>query len=470
MHKNILLLSVGLFITSLVFSQKKNLNYEVGASVHLSSASSLPFWLVSNQNGRVPNENSALTDWSLFKNFDRKDSDLLDYELGLSTRAAVYDQTDLMISQAYARFSWKKILLSVGSRYEDQQFDNLSATNGNLFLSNNARPIPRLSMGLQDYWDLPFFKGWLAVKGMFSEGIMLDDRYVDKTRVHYKNVYAKIGGDRQLNLIVGFQHYAQWGGSSLNPKVGQLPSDLGNYLRMIVGKGTSENVVYGEWENAYGNHFGGWDIHLQYKTEKVEWELYRQTMFEDHSGIYITRPDGVTGLYAKFLGDKNWIQSIMYENYYTKYQSGDTPGGQTNPEGGLYTGRDDYFNNYIYRSGWTHHGRTVGLPFFTSQPKNEEGLTLGVLNNRIVAHHMGVKGFLFNKIPYRALLTYSQNWGRYAQPLDGGMQEQLSGLLELQLPEKTLPFEISFAISMDQGEMYKDNVGCCLRIYKKGVF
>jgi hypothetical protein len=449
------------------FGQKK-INYKLGATTNISSASNLPFWSVTNQNGRIPNENSLVTDLSVFTQFENADSSGFDHEFGLSLSGSVTDEVDGMISQAYGRFRWKKIQLSVGSRYEDIQFDNLSATNGNLFLSNNARPIPRISIGTQDYWKLPYIGDWVSVKGMFSEGIMLDDRYVDKTRVHYKNLYVKLGGDRKLNLELGFQHYAQWGGTSFNPEIGKISTDLENYARMLVAKGGTEDQLWGEWENALGNHLGGWDIHVHYKTEKVDWELYRQTMFEDHSGIYITRPDGVAGLFAGFKAEKALVQSVMYENYYTKYQSGSLSG--VKPDGSFYTGQDNYFNNYVNQSGWTHYGRTLGIPFFTPQETNSEGFTLGVSNNRIVAHHLGIKGYLFHKLPYRTLISYSQNWGTYSSKFAGGMREQLSAMLELQLPNNTLPFEMSFAITMDQGEMYKDNIGCFLKIYKKGIF
>ena len=454
---------------NLTYGQKK-INYELGATASISSASNLPFWSVTNQNGRIPNENSIVTDFSTFTEFNHSEASVFDHEFGVSLSGSVTNEIEGMISQAYGRFRWKKLQLSVGSRCEDIQFDNLSATNGNLFLSNNARPIPRISIGTQDYWKLPYIGDWVSVKGMFSEGIMLDDRYVDKTRVHYKNVYVKLGGNRKLNFVVGFQHYAQYGGTSFNPEIGKIKTGFEDYARMLVAKGGTEGQLAGEVENALGNHLGGWDIHVHYKTEKVDWELYRQTMFEDHSGIYITRPDGVTGLFARFKAEKALVQSVMYENYYTKYQSGNSPGGAVKPDGGLFTGQDNYFNNYIYRSGWTHYGRTLGIPFFTPQKANEDGFTIGVSNNRIVAHHLGIKGHLFHKVPYRTLISYSQNWGTYSAKFENGMREQLSAMLELQLPGKLLPFEMSFAITMDQGEMYKDNIGCFLRIYKKGIF
>ena len=144
----------------------------------------MPFWSFTNQNGRIPNENSIVTDFSAFTEFNHSEASVFDHEFGVSLSGSVTNEIDGMISQAYGRFRWKKLQLSVGSRYEDIQFDNLSATNGNLFLSNNARPIPRISIGTQDYWKLPYIGDWVFVEGRFSDGIILDDRYVDKTRVH----------------------------------------------------------------------------------------------------------------------------------------------------------------------------------------------------------------------------------------------------------------------------------------------
>eukprot|EP01029_Cantina_marsupialis_P011627 TRINITY_DN258_c1_g1_i4.p1 TRINITY_DN258_c1_g1~~TRINITY_DN258_c1_g1_i4.p1 ORF type:complete len:472 (+),score=0.72 TRINITY_DN258_c1_g1_i4:426-1841(+) len=468
--KKIILLSL-IVLMGLHIKAQKKINYEVGTAAYLSSESNLPFWSVTNKNGEVPDMNAVVTDISFFNQFNKKSSEQLDYELGFSASGALADESELIISQAYARFSWKKVLLSIGSRYEDTQFDGLSATNGNLYLSNNARAIPRISIGSQDFWNLPFCNNWLAVKGMYSEGIMLDDRYVDNTRVHYKNAYLKIGGDRKFNLIVGFQHYAQWGGTSFNPEIGKITTDMENYLRMLVGKGGSEGQLSGEQRNALGNHLGGWDYHITYKAEKIDWELYRQTLFEDKSGTYFHRPDGVTGLHARFHGENQWISSILYEHFYTRFQSGSTPGGVPKPDGtGDYTGMDNYFNNYVYRSGWTYHGRTIGLPLFTPKQEDKNGHTLGVMNNRIVAHHLGVKGYLFNKVPYRTYLTFSQNWGLYADKFEGGMKEQFSGMFEVHLPKHTLPFEMSFAITMDKGELYKDSFGCFLKISKHGIF
>ena len=31
-------------------------------------------------------------------------------------------------------------------------------------------------------------------------------------------------------------------------------------------------------------------------------------------------------------------------------------------------GRDDYFNNGVYSSGWTYFGNTISSPYFTTKP------------------------------------------------------------------------------------------------------
>jgi hypothetical protein len=451
----------------MLIAQNKKMNYEAELSTHISSKNNLPFWMVTNKYGIVPDENSGVLQMGIFTEFNKKEN--FDSSFGVSLAGNVDDNIDAFIDQAYGSFRYKSIQLDIGVKHEDIRFDGISSTNGNVFNSSNSRSIPKLKIGFHRFVPVPYFEDWLAIKGMYSEGIMIDDRYVDNTRLHHKNFYLKIGGERKLNLIVGFQHYAMWAGTSSNPEYGKLPSDFKNYLRVVQAKEGTDEKLYFEWENSVGNHLGGWDLKLTYKTRDVDLELYRQTMLEDHSGIYITRPDGVTGLFARFHGDKRWVQSIIYENYYTKYQSGSTPGGSPKPDGGLFTGQDNYFNNGIYRSGWTYYERTIGIPFFYPDI-NDKGIAMGVYNNRIVGHHIGAKGYLFHKVLYKTMISYTQNWGTYSNKFENGMKEQLSGLFEIKLPMRKLPFDIGFALAIDKGEMLKDNVGCFFKLSKSGVF
>ena len=59
------------------------------------------------------------------------------------------------------------------------------------------------------------------------------------------------------------------------------------------------------------------------------------------------------------------------------------------------SGPDNYFNNSIYKSGWTYHGKTIGSPYFTPKPVDENGITSGVIvgDNRFAAINIGANGF-----------------------------------------------------------------------------
>lgn len=456
-----------LLLCSLFSSAQRKVTYELGASASISTKSSLPFWLVSNKNGVVPNRDNALMDASVFSDFTAKDKRSFDYSFGIELAGVKSNQCDLQFQQAFGSLRWNKFQLDLGAKNALSEKDGLSSTNGNLLYSGNARSIPRIVLSAPEYIPLPFLEKWFAVKGLYSEGLLNDERFVDDTRVHYKNVFIKFGGDRRFNFVLGFHHYSQWAGTSKNPEYGKLASDFKNYLNVIQAKGGTDESNYFEWENSIGNHIGGWDYQVHYQAEKFVAELYRQTLFEDHSGMYMTRPDGITGLYVKLKGNEKWIGSFLYENYYTKYQSGSSPGGSSKPDGGLYTGQDNYFNNGIYRSGWTYFGRTIGSPFFLTNTESEDGITLGISNNRFVAHHFGLAGKIFHRIPYRAKFSYSQNWGTYSSSF--GMKEQFSWETEFELVRSKLPFKVSVAISGDHGDMLENNLGFFIRIARVGI-
>ena len=76
-------------------------------------------------------------------------------------------------------------------------------------------------------------------------------------------------------------------------------------------------------------------------------------------------------------------------------------------------GVDNYFNNGTYSSGWTNYGRVIGLPLILASAPNADGVVMGIVNNRVRAYHFGVKGNVFDGVPYIFKSTYSSNWGRY---------------------------------------------------------
>ena len=89
--------------------------------------------------------------------------------------------------------------------------------------------------------------------------------------------------------------------------------------------------------------------------------------------------------------------SVLWEHVNTKQQ-----GSKSFERGGT----DNYYNHVLYSSGWTHRGRALGLPLALT----EEGFG-GVVNNILIAHHLGIEGVLARRVSYTARISYSRNYG-----------------------------------------------------------
>lgn len=450
------------------FSQKKEVNYEIGALSSISTESTLPFWMVSNKNGIVPNQNNALIDVSLFSEFRPKYKGI-DFSYGASFIGSKANNSDLIIGQFYGGIQWKSLQLILGSKYEDELFGGLSSSNGDILNSKNARAFPGINFQLADFVNLPFGPKCLTVKMSWAEYILNDTRIVDQAHLHHKSLFLKLKTSERIEITAGLDDYAQWGGESAT--LGKQASGFKDYIRVVTGASGGSNALETDQINALGNHIGAYYFNLSHKGRSLDWSFYWSHPFEDRSGRELSNfPDGLYGLFLDLKKEKNWITHLLYEYYYTKDQSGRYGFFiDENGVGHIKSGGDNYFNNGVYASGWTFFGRTIGSPFFTPAVEGTDGITHGVMNNRFVAHHLGVKGYIGKCLPYRVMLSYSKNFGRYSVPLKN-TPEQFSGYFEVQVPEGKLPFEISLGAAGDLGNYLKDNYGVYIRLCKRGIF
>ena len=134
----------------------------------------------------------------------------------------------------------------------------------------------------------------------------------------------------------------------------------------------------------------------------------------------------------------------------------------------VYGGMDTYFNSLDYKSGWTFHGKVLGLPLMTPEPADASGMVLGVANNRLRAHHVGVKGNMGN-MPYGFKATYSSNWGNFGMAGNSIYHSrpwQLSLALELEFGRAVtnLPVSLSVGAYGDIGKLYQNCFGLTLKV------
>ena len=162
-------------------------------------------------------------------------------------------------------------------------------------------------------------------------------------------------------------------------------------------------------------------------------------------------PDGRYGIFIEDPAAPldSWFQAVMYEFYYTKNQSKNTP---------TTDGEDNYFNNNLYRSGWTYENRVLGLPFITLGPDR-----FRIANNKILAHHIGLSGMAFNKVPYRFLGSFRKNYGGKGSANTNG-KHVLSTYLDLNLLQNVV--NLNLQLGSDFSETEGPNFGAGVSISK----
>lgn len=439
------------------YSQRK-IHYEVELSSYVSSETKLPFWMDANTQGLVRNQDNTGLIFGFDSGFSKQNPNLLDFAVGSTFYGfSSSEKTKLEINALFAAAQYKKIRLTAGSKHEIIRYNGLSSSNGNIIYSGNTRPLPGISLKTSEFIPI-LFNGKLSFQAEFGEYFLNDDRFVDDAQMHHKSLSFKIITSNKSNLTVGVEDFAIWAGTS--PELGKLPSGLDDFLRVVGGLSGSGDAPEGDFINALGNHIGAYRVAYQQHNENTVWEVYWSHPFEDTSGRELNNiEDGLYGLYLDFKKPESILSQLLFEFTYTKNQSGK----------GQIHGFDDYFNNTIYRSGYTFFGRSIGSPFFTPAETDENGITKGVSNNSFIAYHTGFSGKIANNLHYKTLLSYSKNDGTKGTPF-ANSRNQFSGLLDLNYATPKLPFSISLGLGVDGGSLLDDSFGVYVKLFKAGIF
>jgi hypothetical protein len=386
-----------------VASQSLEFSGEINLKGLASTKEALPFWMSHNQRGRI-SDSTNVASWVSGKGIYEFNEDRhLEFGAGVLYQDGISDE--VFLDELYASYknSWLEVV--AGRKQHTELYNGLSAVNGNILWTLNARPLPGLQVGTTRPIFFSARSRW-GCEAYFSEYFMEKDRSVSHARLHNKSLYLIYNNRRDLEIKIGIQHFAQWGGTSGDPYYGKQPDGILDYLRIIAGHGGGEKSLVSDQENALGNHLESYEIRLSKTFGKVRLEFLYSHMFEDGSGMmYYNYLDGSYGLFADFNNKTGRINSLMYEFYYTN-------GHYTSNSSWVLT-YDNYFNNGVYTSGWTYEDRVIGLPFITTDFYDDKLYPGGnkIDNNRIIVHHFGVEGRAFNKLPYKCLLSYRQNYG-----------------------------------------------------------
>ncbi len=343
---------------------------------------------------------------------------------------------------------------------------------GSLGVSGNATPVPQIRVGLADWTSLPFTRDFVQIRGHMAHGWLGNRRFVDNVLYHEKIGHARIGGSFPLNLYGGIAHYAKWGGE--HPELGPIPSTLKDFFRVAVAIGGDENAPPGERDYMLGDHLGAWDFGAFIELTDIQIKIYRQFPLETKDNLKLkSLQDALTGINIQF-DNQRFLNAITYEFLYTKYQDGPRrPNPDTDRDS--FRGNENYYNHYLYLTGWSYNRRTIGTPLFTPRENN-----LGISNNRVVAHHLGLNFQLIENLNTMLKVTYSRNYGNQGpadeennpsvslgEPFDEP-KEQLSVLFGARFPITIYNNNINFIsnIAYDNGRLIGNQLGFSIGISK----
>lgn len=432
--------------------------YGVGEiSSVFSSGNTSPYFIRANQYGNISAEPmSGNISLGVIKPATRPNR-WFDYDFGLVLTGRVQGNPQLhtvfgtgYFREFYAHVRLYIIDITAGIHPVHYGVGDEQLSSGSWIVSSNAHPIPRITVGIDNWTAFPGLFGYAEIKGGVSVGILSDHNpYVTHTKWHHLFAGLQLGGKLPINVSYELHHAAQWGGYSA--KYGDLENNFSSLYNVVLGRsgGTAAN----EFLNMQGNHIIGQTLCLTAKGKQWCVDAYWQSINDDGQltfmGCTQNKKDGLWGIHAQ---QTAWpyISGLTYEFIHTTDQSGTFH----DRDGMIFGGNDNYYNNIIYQQGWTYHGLTIGMSLLTPD------------NNRVCAHFVGIKGDIFG-FQYRALYNHVENYGTYTAPCRSHNNGMLVEVFK-QVP-KCWNMEFGLSLAGDWGTQYGNHFGAQITIRKKGL-
>ena len=466
---------------------RDSLAVEIEMSGTVSNGKYAPVWLTANRFGMTGN-GSKSGYLSAEVGYTRLLKKNWRIEAGMELAAGLNTTTDVWIQQAYWDIAWKTLRLSFGSkeRYGFPLEKNKFLTGGWMVEGPNARPIPQIRAEIDKFTEIPFTKGWLALKGHIAYGSFIDGNwqndfvkpgftYTRDTRYHSKSLMFRLGNKEKVpvDFEFGLLMVTQFAGDLYQKQedgtskiITDMPDDLGAYWSAFFPTAGGDDTPEGEQVNVEGNMLGSWNFAIN--CYLGDWKI-RATLdhyFEDHSQMfwqYGRWKDGQLGVEV-YLPKNRWVSAVVWEGMSTKDSSGPV----------LYDGfwgsfhdiqwscGDDYFNNYIYQA-WHNFGQGMGHGMIPGPAYNDDGQII-FKSNRMKGHHVGVMGNPTDELSWRLLASYARHWGSYSVPFDK-VKHQFCSMAEVNYSPTRLKFwDFKLAVAMDRGQYPGNSTGAMMTV------
>ncbi len=211
--------------------------------------------------------------------------------------------------------------------------------DGSLILSNNARPIPAIS--LDRNFTAPFKSKWLSWLGPWDFAMHFGELESDRVVPNAQFFGLRFNFKPLPSLEIGLSRTAQWCGEG-------RPCNLETFGDLLLGQDNigDDNV---DESNEPGNQLAGFDVRWATRMFDVPVAFYGQFIGEDEAGGLPSRYLGQAG----FEGTGSWRDQWAYR-WFVEFAATSCRFYET----------DEFnncaYNHSIYNTGYRYRGRVIG--------------------------------------------------------------------------------------------------------------
>ena len=201
-------------------SAQKKYSVEVESYGMVSTNELVPLWLHANEWGKYQQYGQTSGGMILKGSYELLNKKKYTAEFGLAGVGQTGELNQAFLHEAYVKGNLWFVDYSLGKDAESWVAYNDKLTTGSFLMSSNARPIPKIRLGIKEYKMVSFTKGLLEVKGGISQGVLNDNRGEMKYSVSDVLVHEKFAFVRfklwQIKPYAGLIHSAFFGGIRRN--------------------------------------------------------------------------------------------------------------------------------------------------------------------------------------------------------------------------------------------------------------
>lgn len=211
--------------------------------------------------------------------------------------------------------------------------------DGSLVLSNNARPIPAVTV--DRIFNDPFKSKWLSWLGPWDFSVMFGQLEEERVIPNAQFFGMRFNFRPTPTLEIGLTRTAQWCGDD-------RPCDLETFKNLLLGKDNRGSAGISV-ENEPGNQLAGMDFRWTPRFLESRYGFYGQVIGEDEAGGFPSRYMGQFGVdWSAYLFDR-WSMLAFLEYSATICQFHESSK--------LY---NCAYRHSIYKTGYRYRGRSIG--------------------------------------------------------------------------------------------------------------